>query len=128
MEAYFVEMHSRISHTGDRRAGEPWMLRASGLPPWSFDMKGQSVDGLSKTEQDILAWIVARVAESCGVRPDDIEAERPLTDYVFDSIEVLEANVALTDWLGIEVPGVMLWAPPSMADAARQITELAAGG
>ncbi|MGA8260234.1 MAG: acyl carrier protein [Arenicellales bacterium] len=90
-------------------------------------MKGQNAESFSKTEQEILAWIIARVAESCGVRPEDIEAERPLTDYMFDSVDVLEANVALTDWLGIEVPGTMLWAPPSMVDAARQIKELAAG-
>lgn len=90
-------------------------------------MRGENAEVFATTEQGILAWIVARAAESCGVRPEDIEAERPLTDYVFDSIDVLEANVELTDWLGVEVPSTMLWAPPSMVDAARQIKELAAG-
>jgi acyl carrier protein len=91
-------------------------------------MKGENAEDFAKTEQGILAWIVARVAESCGVSPEDIEAERPLTDYMFDSIDVLEANVELADWLGIKVPSTMLWVPPSMVDAARQIRELAADG
>jgi acyl carrier protein len=77
-------------------------------------------------EGAIRDWLCARVAAHCGLKADAIDATRPLTDYVLDSVTLVALAVELEAWLGGPVEPATIFDAPSAAELARRLAGLTA--
>jgi len=71
--------------------------------------------------QEVLEFVVARVAAH-AVRPEEsIDADRPLAAYGFDSLRTLQLIESLETWLGRPVGRTVPWERPSLLAIAEHI-------
>ncbi len=76
--------------------------------------------GNDKTEHDIQAWIVSKVAQELGEIPHEIDIGRPIASYGLDSMVMLELTGDLADWLGKSLPASLFWTNPAKIDTDTQ--------
>ncbi|QBI52619.1 acyl carrier protein [Streptomonospora litoralis] len=63
---------------------------------------------------DLSAWLSGCVAKYARLRPDQIEADRPLTDYGLDSVNVFVLCGDIEDRFGIEIEPTSAWDYPTV--------------
>ncbi|WP_329139254.1 SDR family NAD(P)-dependent oxidoreductase [Streptomyces sp. NBC_01476] len=71
----------------------------------------------------IQALVRRLVAEACGMPPEDIEADRPLTDYGLSSRDAVGIAGELEEALGSQLPPTLLWETPSLTALVQRLAE-----
>ncbi|QDV60921.1 AMP-binding protein [Crateriforma conspicua] len=65
--------------------------------------------------QAIEAWLVEWLTVRAGVRPDDIELDKPFAEYGLDSMTAVEMSGEIEDWSGIELTPVLALNHPTVS-------------
>lgn len=73
------------------------------------------------SDRAIRAWLVTRVAQHCGVAPDQIDTESALTRYVMDSVSAVTIAMELQQWLGRAIPPTIVFDSPSVSLLAQRL-------
>lgn len=79
-----------------------------------------SGDRFSVTEA-IEAWLVEWLTVRAGVRPEDVELDKPFAEYGLDSMTAVELSGEIQDWSGIEVTPIVALNYPTVARLADYI-------
>ena len=72
-------------------------------------------------------WLIAHIARSSGMAPQDIEISQPFSHFALDSVATVELTADLEDWLSLRLPPTLLWDYPTIAALARHLHALKAG-
>lgn len=94
------------------------MASESGDPGWA------TVDrpaGHADFDQ-IIDWIVGRIAELLEVPDDSVEIEVPFIELGLSSVQAIEISNDLERWLGIELPPTLAYDYPTIEAAAGYIS------
>ena len=78
------------------------------------------------TIEEVLEWLVARIAEFLAVDPGEIDVHCSMETYALDSAETTILSGELEDWLGIATPPTLQWEYPSLKSAAAFLSGYAA--
>jgi acyl carrier protein len=73
------------------------------------------------SQQDIVDWLVQRLARACAVPTATIDVHRPFNDYQFDSLAAVVVNRDLAAWLGHELPLTVFWDFPTIASLSSEL-------
>jgi acyl carrier protein len=77
----------------------------------------------------VLSWLKSRFAEWLEVKPEELDADRPIAQYGLDSINAVTLSVDLEEELGITLETALLWDYPTLGSLATYLTEkLASSG
>jgi acyl carrier protein len=55
---------------------------------------------MTPSAEEIQSWLVRRVSDMAGVRPEEIDVRRPIRRYGLDSVALARLAFGLEDWLG----------------------------
>ncbi|KUP96594.1 acyl carrier protein [Thermobifida cellulosilytica] len=72
------------------------------------------------SREEVSAWLAERVARHARLRPQDVEADRPLTDYGLDSVSVFVLCGEFEDRHRVQVEPTSVWEHPTV----RTLTDL----
>lgn len=72
-------------------------------------------------------WLRARLADLLGLEVEDIDLERPITDYAIDSRQALVLVGDVEDLLGRKLAATLTWDHPTLAAMAAYIARELAG-
>ena len=78
-----------------------------------------------KSRKEIIAWLVAQIAEVNGVAPVTISTTAPFTSLGLDSATSITLAGDLEAWLGIDVDGTALFEHPTIERLAAHLSALA---
>jgi natural product biosynthesis luciferase-like monooxygenase protein len=73
--------------------------------------------GSRETIQD---WLVSQIAARSGVKPSEVEIDRPIGLYGMDSIMAIELSHSIETSLGVALPMVSLLESPSIRQLVKQ--------
>lgn len=76
---------------------------------------------VDESEEKLAAWLVERVAEYVGRRPQEIETNVPLSEYGLDSVFALTLTGDLEDYLEIEVEPTVIWDNPTVEKLSKAL-------
>ena len=82
---------------------------------------------MSRSEQEIQDWIVARVSGLTGLAPAEIDVHEPLLRFGLDSVAVVALVAELEEWLGYRFRENPLDEHPTIAALARFLAGQVAG-
>ncbi|MDK0524618.1 type I polyketide synthase [Streptomyces sp. ML-6] len=71
--------------------------------------------------EDIAGFLRDAVAAALDVRPETVDAHRPLRDLGLDSVRILSLVAVLSEHLGRPVPGWVVWQYPTVAGLAAHL-------
>jgi acyl carrier protein len=74
-------------------------------------------------QEDIQAWLVARIARQCRIAPAEIDPADPLTRYVMDSISAAAIAMELQQWLGRAIAPDLVLDSPSLALFSKRLAD-----
>lgn len=108
----------RHRHRYDRASGsEQTPIALPNLPnspsPADFDAIASAVEGW------LSEWLIVRA----GVAPEDVDFEKPFSEYGLDSMTAVELSGELEDWSGVELTPVIAMTYPSVAEMGGYIAE-----
>jgi acyl carrier protein len=83
---------------------------------------------MTRSAEEIQAWIVARISELTGLAPEEIDARQPLLRYGLDSAALVALAVDLEGWLGYRFRANPLSEHPTIAALAQFLAEELAKG
>ena len=69
--------------------------------------------------QRIEAWLIVRVAEIVGANPDDIDPQRPTSQYGLGSRDGLQLSGDLETWLDRKLAPTLAWEYPTIRELAK---------
>ena len=75
----------------------------------------------ARSEAEIGRWLAAKVAGPLGVRPEAIDARRPLASYGLGSLQAVTLAGELEAWVGRPVPPTIAYDYPTIAALARHL-------
>jgi acyl-CoA synthetase (AMP-forming)/AMP-acid ligase II/acyl carrier protein len=75
----------------------------------------------SRSESEIVGWLVARLARESGMHPDEIDLGQPFASFGVDSARALLLVGDLETWLGRRLPPIVLWNYPTVEALARHL-------
>ena len=61
----------------------------------------------------IQSWLTTHLAEQLDLSPEDIDIQRPFTEYGLDSMIGVFLAGDLEDWLGLQLSATVLWEYPT---------------
>jgi phthiocerol/phenolphthiocerol synthesis type-I polyketide synthase C len=70
---------------------------------------------LSLSTETIQAWLIAKLSESLGVRPHEIDIREPFARYGLDSVKAVRLSADLEDWLGCKLSPTLVYDYPNIA-------------
>ena len=73
-------------------------------------------------EDAIQTWLINHLAEQLGLAPQEIDVQKPFTEYGLDSIVGVSLAGDLEEWLGLQLSPTLLWDYPTIAMLARHLT------
>src|SRR5713226_7592684 len=73
--------------------------------------------------ETIQAWIILRLSEATGVKPDQIDPRYPFTSFGLDSLTAFNLTGDLADWLGRDLPATLLWDYPTIASLSDHLAQ-----
>lgn len=82
--------------------------------------KGERV---SITREAIQAWLVARIGESIGTRPEEIDVTVSFAYYGLDSVAALGMSGDLERLLGRKLPPTLTWDYPTIELLAAHLAD-----
>jgi acyl carrier protein len=71
----------------------------------------------------IQAWLTTQLAEHLNIAPEDIDIQKPFTEYGLDSMVGVHLAGDLEDWLGLQLSPTLLWDYPTTATLTRHLAE-----
>ncbi|MFB6714056.1 SDR family NAD(P)-dependent oxidoreductase, partial [Streptomyces sp. NPDC056358] len=71
--------------------------------------------------EDIAGFLRDIVAAALDVRPETVDADRPLRDLGLDSVQITSLVAALSEHLGRPVPGWAVWQYPTVAGLSAHL-------
>ena len=74
------------------------------------------------TEAGLTDWLVATIAETVGLTPEDVDVDRPLVELGLSSRDAVVLAGALGEATGLDLPVSALWQHPTVAELARHLT------
>jgi acyl-CoA synthetase (AMP-forming)/AMP-acid ligase II/acyl carrier protein len=77
--------------------------------------------GAPRTEEEITAWLAARLARESGLDGDELDLEQPFASFGLDSARALLLVGDLEGWLGRRLSPVVLWNYPTVQALARHL-------
>jgi len=75
------------------------------------------------TAEAIQAWLVARISEQLGVKPEDIDIHEPLDSYGLESAQAMVLASKAEKLLGFELSPILLWHYPTIASLSQRLAE-----
>jgi myxalamid-type polyketide synthase MxaE and MxaD len=78
---------------------------------------------MSRSAQEIEAWMIDRLSRLTGVAAHKLDARRPIQRYGLDSLAVVAFLAELEAWLGYQFYGNPLDEHPTVAALARFLEE-----
>jgi acyl carrier protein len=75
------------------------------------------------TAIEIEDWLVAQFAYILGVEPSEVDTNRPLDSYGFDSAQAIIIANKIQKYLGIKVSLIHLWYYPTIKELAQRLAE-----
>jgi acyl carrier protein len=82
---------------------------------------------MTRSAQEIEAWIVARVGTLTGVPPSAVDVRAPLTRHGLDSVALIALAADLEKWLGYRFRENPLDAHPTIESLSCFLAEQVAG-
>jgi acyl carrier protein len=73
---------------------------------------------LHRQAGEIEAWLIARLATMLDVPAAEIDPRQPFADFGLDSRGAVSLSGQLEEWLGREVPPMLVWEYPNIETAA----------
>ena len=73
------------------------------------------------TEPELTDWLVNRIAEATDATPNDIELDRPFTDFGLDSRTAVALSSELEQILGRELSPTLIWDYPTIQAVTRYL-------
>jgi acyl carrier protein len=92
-------------------------------PPAADVLEATPVAGGPRSESDVSAWLVARLARESGIDADEIDLAQPFASFGLDSARSLLLVGDLEGWLGRRLNPVVLWNYPTVEALARHLGE-----
>lgn len=74
-----------------------------------------------RSEADITAWLLSRLARETGIDADEIDLGQPFASLGIDSARALILVGDLETWLGRRLPPIVLWNYPTIEALARHL-------
>jgi 8-amino-7-oxononanoate synthase len=74
-------------------------------------------------EQEIQAWLQARLGRVRGLAPAALALDRPFAEMGIDSVEAVGVAVELEEWIGRTLPETLLWEYPTIAEIAHHLAQ-----
>jgi acyl carrier protein len=73
-------------------------------------------------EDAVQSWLINHLAEQLGLAPQEIDAQKPFTEYGLDSLVGVSLAGDLEEWLGLQLYPTLLWDYPTVAMLAQHLT------
>jgi acyl carrier protein len=94
-------------------------------------MAQQTVDSDSATDrltraqraQLIQDWLIAKLASTLRIAPDEIDVQVPFSEYGLGSYQGVRPAGDLEEWLGRDLPETLVWDYPTVADVTQYLSE-----
>jgi acyl-CoA synthetase (AMP-forming)/AMP-acid ligase II/acyl carrier protein len=80
-----------------------------------------AVAAAPRSETEIIAWLVARLARESGIDAEEIDLGQPFASFGVDSARALLLVGDLETWLGRRLPPILLWNYPTVEALARHL-------
>jgi acyl carrier protein len=84
---------------------------------------GKGEAGLSarnpRSEEEIVGWLLSRVAAQTGIRADELELDVPVSSYGLSSRDAVAMSGELEEWLQRTLPPTLLWEYPTVRTLAQ---------
>ena len=106
---------------GELDALGQWAFDASSAETPAIDTASSGVAG--RDEADVRLWLRERIAQLCGVTPEDIAEDEPLNNYVMDSISLVTIARDLENWLGHSFTPTILFDSPTLELLAARLAD-----
>jgi acyl carrier protein len=78
---------------------------------------------MTRSAEEIRAWIVGRVSELTEIPPEEIDAHQPILSYGLDSVALVRLASDLETWLGYRFRENPLESHPTIESLARFLAE-----
>lgn len=78
--------------------------------------------GGSITAEAIEGWMVAKIAETLQMKPEDVDIKAPFVSYGLESIVVFSLTGDLADWLDRDLEATLLWEHPTIEDLSQHLS------
>lgn len=83
---------------------------------------GQNQVSAAETIQE---WMIVRLAQVIGVKPQQIDPRLPFTRFGLDSVTAFNLTGDLADWLGRDLPAALLWDFPTIVSLSQHLARSA---
>ncbi len=67
------------------------------------------------SENAMVHWVTGMVANARGVRPDDIDPDRPFVELGLDSMSAVSLSGDMEMLLDVDLPPTLLWEHPTIS-------------
>ena len=75
------------------------------------------------TTQEIQDWLVSEIATLLGVKPHEIDINRPLDSYGLDSGQAVIITNKTEKFLGVKLSLIHLWYYPTIKEMSERLSE-----
>lgn len=75
------------------------------------------------TQEEIETWLIYHLALSLKIPPTEINIHKSFSEYGLDSAVAVSLTGELAQWLGCELPLIVLWEYPSIAMLTQYLVE-----
>jgi acyl carrier protein len=75
---------------------------------------------------DVIDWLVERLAERLAVPREQIDIREPLANYGLSSTQGVVLSGDLEEWLGRELPATLVWDHPTVEKLAVHLAGMGA--
>jgi len=77
--------------------------------------------GKARKEEEIEAWLIARLSRRIGVSVSNIDVLTPFVNFGLDSAEAVSLSAELEAWLSRSLPATVAWDYPNIRSLARYL-------
>lgn len=75
--------------------------------------------GQPRSEEEIVGWLVSRVALKAGIMADELELDAPVSGYGLSSRDAITLSGELEELLQRSLPPTLLWEYPTVRTLAQ---------
>jgi acyl carrier protein len=80
-----------------------------------------------QSEDEIIDWLVRRLAETAGIPEEEVDIDEPLVNLGLSSRDAVTLSGELSDWIERDLPPTLMWEFPTVASLARYLLSLRGG-
>lgn len=74
-----------------------------------------------RSPEEIAAWLIAYLAETAELAPEEIDPHEPFVSYGLTSKDAVFLSGELADWLGQEISPTIVWEHPTIEALSRSL-------